>query len=119
MKALAGLLLVAGCGLAVTVTTAGVSVGQVGVPYSSTLAASGGVAPYTWSLAAGTLCAGLSLSSAGLLSGTPTTAQTCSFTVEVIDADSSGASQALSVTVAVPSVRISGAVVLKGAARIQ
>ena len=41
-----------------------------------TLAASGGVSPYTWSLASGALPAGVSLTSAGVLSGAPTTAGT-------------------------------------------
>lgn len=41
-----------------------------GIPYSYALSATGGVAPYTWS-ALGGLPEGLSLSSSGLLSGTP------------------------------------------------
>ncbi|HTO45284.1 MAG TPA: putative Ig domain-containing protein [Burkholderiales bacterium] len=45
---------------------------QVGVPYSFTLTATGGTPPYAWSLASGSLPAGLSLSASGLISGTPT-----------------------------------------------
>jgi len=48
--------------------------GQVGRAYSATLAAKGGTAPLTWSLAAGTLPAGLTLASNGLISGTPAAA---------------------------------------------
>jgi hypothetical protein len=49
----------------------------VGIAYSATLAASGGTAPYTWSVGSGTLPAGLSLSaSSGVISGTPTAAPT-------------------------------------------
>ncbi len=49
---------------------------QIGVPYSQQLTASGGDGgPYTWALANGvSLPAGLSLSSTGLISGTPTEA---------------------------------------------
>ncbi len=41
------------------------------MPYSTQLAATGGAKPYTWSLLSGTLPNGLTLSAAGLLSGTP------------------------------------------------
>jgi len=61
----------------------------VGVPYSQSqpLAAVGGFTPYTFSVAAGSsLPAGLTLSASGLLSGTPTTAGTFSFTVQAADA---------------------------------
>jgi hypothetical protein len=71
-----------------------------GTAYSQALAASGGSAPYTWSLAAGTLPDGLTLSPVGVLSGTPTIAGDYSFTVQVTDAASRIAAQALSVTVA-------------------
>jgi hypothetical protein len=50
---------------------------KVGTPYSAMLAVSGGVAPITFSLLAGTLPAGLALHLAtGEVSGTPTTAGT-------------------------------------------
>jgi hypothetical protein len=73
--------------------------------YSATLQATGGVQPLKWSLAGGTLPAGLSLNSAGTIYGTPTTGGTSNFTLKVTD--SSGApggglstQQALSLTVA-------------------
>ena len=48
------------------ITTTALPNGAVNVPYSATLAATGGVQPYTWSLAAGSsLPAGLSLSPSG------------------------------------------------------
>ena len=56
------------------VTTASLPGGQVGTAYSASLAATGGTAPYKWSLIAGTLPQNLSLSSSGSITGTPTTA---------------------------------------------
>jgi hypothetical protein len=73
--------------------------------YSGTLAATGGTAPYTWSLANNTtLPAGLTLSTAGQVSGTPTVVGTISFTVQVKDGGSpqQSATQPLSITVAAP-----------------
>lgn len=55
-----------------------------GGAYSATLAATGGVPPYTWSLAGGTLPTGLTLSTAGVISGTPTVVGTSNFTVKVV-----------------------------------
>ncbi len=64
--------------------------GTVGAAYSQTLAVSGGTAPYAWSISSGDLPAGLSLASAtGVLSGTPTFAETSNFTVKVVDSESS------------------------------
>ena len=59
-------------GAIVTVTSANpLPRPMAGVAYSQTLTATGGTAPYTWSVDAGTLPAGITLSSAGVLSGTP------------------------------------------------
>src|ERR1700692_2710418 len=55
----------------------------LGTAYSTTLAATGGTAPFTWSVNAGELPGGLTLSSVGLLSGTPTVTGTFSFTVKI------------------------------------
>jgi hypothetical protein len=44
----------------------------IGVPYSQSLVASGGHAPFTWAITGGKLPAGLALSSTGILSGTAT-----------------------------------------------
>lgn len=67
--------------IAVTPTTLGG--GTQGVAYSQTLTPGGGQAPYTFSttLASGGLPPGLSLSSSGVISGTPTSAGTFTFTV--------------------------------------
>ena len=99
--------------LAITPPTA--NSGSVGAAYSQTLTATGGAGPstYTWSLASGTLPPGLTLSAAGVLSGTPTTAGTFSFTVQVSSQvptiGAQTASQAYSVVIAtVPSLSIAG-----------
>ncbi|HKY05667.1 MAG TPA: putative Ig domain-containing protein, partial [Blastocatellia bacterium] len=57
-----------------------------GAGYTHQLAATGGVPAYTWSLPAGSsLPPGLSLSAAGVISGTPTQTGTFNFTVKVSD----------------------------------
>src|SRR5206468_251937 len=73
--------------------------GTVGTTYSATLNASGGTSPYSWSVSSGTLPTGLSLSSSGTLSGTPTVAGAFPFTVAVKDAASASASASLSINV--------------------
>jgi hypothetical protein len=61
--------------------------GTVGTAYAQNFFLSGGVAPYIWSIAAGQLPPGLSLAASppAVLSGTPTTAGTFTFTVRVTD----------------------------------
>ena len=54
------------------VTTPSLPAGTQGVRYSNSLAATGGVPPYSWSLTSGPLPAGLTLSGTGIISGTPT-----------------------------------------------
>jgi hypothetical protein len=68
------------------------STGQVGVAYSSSLVAKNGVPPYTFSIIAGSLPAGLTLNaSTGAITGTPTTAGTFNFTAQVVDSTGSQA----------------------------
>ena len=72
----------------------------VNTAYATTLAATGGTAPYTWTVSSGTLPSWASLTaSAGVITGTPTAAGTTSFTVNVTDSASDSATQALSITV--------------------
>jgi FtsP/CotA-like multicopper oxidase with cupredoxin domain len=87
-----------------TITTTSLPNGQLGVAYSQTLAASGGPTPYTWSLSAGALPGGLTLSTAGLISGTPTNSGTFNFTVRVADAGGGTATRALSIRVTGPII---------------
>lgn len=62
------------------ITTDSLPNGTVGTAYNQTLIADG-TAPITWSVTGGSLPDGLSLSEDGVLSGTPTTADTYNFTV--------------------------------------
>jgi hypothetical protein len=56
-----------------------------GNPYSASLQAVGGVLPLKWSLASGSLPAGLSINGAGTIFGSPTTGGTSTFTLKVTD----------------------------------
>ncbi len=80
--------------------------GTVAVAYSQTLVGSGGTAPYTFALFNGALPAGLTLTSAGVLAGTPTTAGSSSFTIRGTDANGCLANITLTivVTTAVPTL---------------
>lgn len=87
------------------ISTATLPGGSVGTAYSSTLAATGGTAPYTWSLAAGSLPAGLSLNAAtGAITGTPTAGGTVSFTARVTDSAARTVTRALSIAVTAPAL---------------
>lgn len=68
------------------ITTSSLPPGTVGTPYTATLTATGGVPPRTWSIAAGTLPAGLSLAPSGVVSGTPTRRSSVTVTFRVRDA---------------------------------
>ena len=70
----------------VLVTTASVPNGAQNSAYASTtLSATGGTAPYTWSVLTGSLPTGLTLSSGGVLSGTPTQGGSFNFTARAQD----------------------------------
>ncbi len=71
------------------ISPAALPAATVGNAYTAALSAVGGTSPYTWSLASGTLPAGLSLSaSTGVISGTPSAAGTSDFTIQVTDSSS-------------------------------
>ncbi|WP_164521812.1 putative Ig domain-containing protein [Sphingomonas sp. ABOLE] len=85
-----------------------------GVAYSQAITASGGVTPYNYSITAGALPAGLTLSSSGTLSGTPSAGGTFTFTVTATDSTTgTGApftgSRAYSLTVAAATITITPA----------
>jgi hypothetical protein len=67
----------------ITVNPATLPAGTVGAAFSQTLTATGGTAPFTFSFS-GSLPPGLTLSQAGVISGTPTAAGSFSFTVQAL-----------------------------------
>ena len=67
---------------ALQITTAGLAKATEGTPYSATLNASGG-GSLAWTLSGGSLPAGLTLGSNGVLSGTPSSNGSYAFTVRV------------------------------------
>ncbi len=88
-----------------TVTTTSLPGGLVNTAYASSLAASGGSGSgYSWQVLTGALPAGVTLSTSGSLSGTPTATGTSSFTVEVTDSAHNTATQALSIQIATLAV---------------
>jgi len=70
--------------------------------YSQNLTATGGQTPRTWTIDSGTLCTGLTLSSAGLISGTPTDPAGCSFVAKMTDPSGAIATKPLSISVSPP-----------------
>ncbi len=89
-----------------SVTTSSLAAGTVGTSYPAvTLAGSGGIAPYTWSVSSGTLPAGLNLApSTGVISGTPTApAGTATLTFKLTDSGKAtpltATSQSLTLTI--------------------
>src|SRR5258708_22125916 len=97
-------------GSPLTIATASpLSSGTVGVGYSQTIAVTGGTAPYVWSITAGALPSGLALSSAtGAIGGTPTSAGSFTFTVQVTDLAAATASQAYTLTVSTAGLSLTG-----------
>jgi Tol biopolymer transport system component len=97
---------------ALSVTTTSLPGATLGAGYSAALAATGGTAPYTWSVTSGSLPPGLSLNaSTGVISGAPVLAGTFGFTVQATDSSSptpQTASATLSVTVGGCATTITG-----------
>ncbi|MFN0106645.1 MAG: putative Ig domain-containing protein [Bryobacteraceae bacterium] len=86
-----------------TVTTTSLPSGSVGVAYSASLAASGGVAPLgAWSITVGALPAGLTLAADGTIGGTPSAAGSTTFTVRITDARGTATLAALSIAIDLP-----------------
>ncbi|HEX4750130.1 MAG TPA: FG-GAP-like repeat-containing protein [Bryobacteraceae bacterium] len=84
----------------VHIATTSLPAGVAGVSYTSSLIAQGGVAPYTWSVVAGSLPPGITLNATtGLLSGTPTISTMASFTVALTDSSSQTTTQAVSLLI--------------------
>lgn len=87
----------------------------VGVPFSQSITASGGLSPYTYACSGGTLPTGLSISSGGMLSGTPSQSGSFNFLLTATDAEgyTDGMSYSVSVGCAGSTGSISGIVAIK------
>lgn len=100
---------------AISIVTVTLPNAIVGVPYNAALAASGGTLPYSWTLAAGSLPTGITLTASGVISGIAGIAGTFPFTVRVQDALGGSATQQLSITIASAGVSIGTASLPTGA----
>ena len=80
-------------------TTTPLPGGTVGLAYSQSLQATGGIGTLAWSLSVGSLPANLTLSPGGTISGTPTNTGASNFTVKVTDDLSLSDTQPLSITI--------------------
>jgi hypothetical protein len=80
--------------------------GAVGIVYSQTFAVTGGTPPYVWSIVNASV-PGLSLSAnTGVLSGTPTTAGSYTFNVQVQDSTRASATKTFRITIAPVALQI-------------
>jgi hypothetical protein len=99
---------------ALAISTSSLPAGTYGTSYTATLGATGGVGSYsfTWSAASGsTLPPGLTLSSGGVASGTPTATGTYNVVVTASDANSSSAdttTQTFSIAIGTKALTVSG-----------
>ncbi len=85
-----------------TVSPSSLPNGTGGVAYNQNLSQTGALGAPAYSVTAGALPPGLSLSGAGVVSGTPTATGTFNFTVTVMDASGCSGSQAYSITIDCP-----------------
>jgi hypothetical protein len=89
---------------ALAITTSAIAGAETAVTYSATLSAIGGVTPYQWALAGGSLPSGIQLQTAsGIISGMATLAGSYPFTAKVTDSSGNSATIALSLTVTATS----------------
>ncbi|MBL0914289.1 MAG: Ig-like domain-containing protein, partial [Sphingopyxis sp.] len=84
---------------AILIAPPSLATGTVGTSYNQTVSATGGVAPYGYAVTAGTLPPGVTLSTGGVLSGTPTAGGTFSVTLTATDANGQGGSGNYSITI--------------------
>ncbi|MEK6285730.1 MAG: putative Ig domain-containing protein [Acidobacteriota bacterium] len=86
----------------ITVNPATLPPGVIGTPYSQTVSATGGTAPFTFAVSSGALPNGLTLNATtGIISGTPTTAGQFSFTISATDANGCPGSRPYSIVIPV------------------
>ncbi|HTZ99736.1 MAG TPA: Ig domain-containing protein [Candidatus Aquilonibacter sp.] len=93
--------------------------GTVASGYQATLQATGGIAPYTWTLTQGQLPAGLTLTTAnnstGVISGVPNLAGTSAFAVQVTDSEFAPVTKTASFSIVITPGTAGGNSLLSGA----
>jgi len=103
----------------ITVSPASLANGTAGVAYGPvTLTQTGAVGTATYAVTTGALPAGMTLTSAGVLSGTPTVTGTFSFTVAATDANACTGSQSYTLVVECPAITVSPASLTNGTAGV-
>jgi hypothetical protein len=85
---------------ALAITTTSLPAGAVARTYSYQLQAQGGTQPYTWSVIGNGLPPGVTVSPAGLISGTPSAQGNYRFTVQVTDSAARTASRSITLRIA-------------------
>ncbi len=83
----------------ITVNPASLPSGTQGTSYNQTITASGGTAPYTFSVTSGSLPSGLNLASNGTLSGTPDATGSSNFTITATDTNSDTGSRSYTIQI--------------------
>ncbi len=92
----------------ITVNPATLANGVVGSSYNQTLSATGGTAAYSYSVATGSLPAGLSLTGA-TISGTPTSSTAATFTITATDSLGCTGTRSYTITPVCPSITVNPA----------
>ncbi len=93
----------------ITITPTTLPAATVAAAYSQSVAAGGGTSPYTYTVTTGSLPAGLTLSSAGTIAGTPTAGGSFTFTVTAKDSANFTGTQNYTLTVGAPTVTLTPA----------
>lgn len=89
--------------------------GVTGTAYSETITAQGGTPAYTFSVTTGSLPTGTTInSSSGIISGTPTVANTFNFTITVTDSLSFTGVQSFQIIITAPTSSGGGSLVFLG-----
>jgi len=97
-----------------SVSTSTLPNATVGTPYSQALLTGGGIPLFTWVITTGSLPPGLSMSNAGVISGTPTSNGSFTFTVQVTDSGNRTATKTLTLSVSVTPLSITTAALPNG-----
>lgn len=99
-----------------TVNPPTITPGTLATPYSRALSVQGGTGPFTYALASGALPAGLTLSSAGVISGTPSAPGVSAFSVRAVDSLGNAGSRAYSMSIGTVSLTVNPATLPSAAA---